>query len=52
MTKKIFAQPEMTVVHFDKDICTDIIIASTTYNGTDAILAPGQRGMDDWDAGY
>ena len=32
----------------------DIVTLSLqgTYDGSSTILAPGQRGLDDWDAGY
>lgn len=57
MTKKIFAQPEMMVVNVKRN---DIITSSTEkmgmlgdYNSSNVtIAAPGQRGLDDWDAGY
>lgn len=54
--KKIFAQPEMMVVNMKNN---DIVTASdpryydtTTTTATSGNLAPGQRGLDDWDAGY
>lgn len=47
---KKYNEPELNVLHIDKEIRTDIIVASA-YNG-ETILAPGQRGLDDWDAGY
>lgn len=56
MTKKIFAQPEMMVVNVKRN---DIITDSTekmgmlgNYDSNVTIAAPGQRGFDDWDAGY
>lgn len=55
MTKKIFAQPEMMVVHMNNnDIVTlSLKAVNETYGagvGED-VFAPGRR-MDDWDAGY
>ncbi len=56
MTKKVFAQPEFTVVRMNNN---DIVTMSlqgaydpTANEGNNPILAPGQRGLDDWDAGY
>lgn len=56
--KKIFAQPELTVVnmkHNDIVTASDPILSGTYSGGT--ILAPGQRGVfdpdDSWaNAGY
>lgn len=51
--KKIFAQPEMTVVNMKSNI-----IATSNPNWgqktdqTSGNLAPGQRGLDDWYEGY
>ena len=55
--KKIFAQPEMMVVNMKhNDIVTasgpKVALGSDYYGGTLPICAPGQRGFDDWDAGY
>ncbi|MBQ7672238.1 MAG: hypothetical protein IJS49_04085 [Paludibacteraceae bacterium] len=54
--KKIFAQPEMMVVNVKRnDIITDSIPmdpSSTNMLESGEILAPGQRGVFDWDAGY
>ena len=49
--KKIFAQPELTVVRMNNN---DIVTLSTygVYDGQKEILAPGQRGLDDWYEGY
>ena len=54
--KKYFEQPALEVVRVNK---YDIVTASkfNIYDnqsiGTPgAVLAPGQRGFDDWDAGY
>ena len=49
--KKIFAQPELTVVRMNNN---DIVTLSLqgAYNGSAEILAPGQRGLDDWYEGY
>ena len=56
MTKKIFAQPEMMVVNMKHN---DIVTTSDpkyfnnqSTNATSGNLAPGMRGLDDWDAGY
>lgn len=57
MTKKIFAQPEMMVVEVKRN---DIITSSTEKmgmlgdydSGSVIMAAPGQRGLNDWDAGY
>ena len=53
MTKKYYAQPEMMVVNVkSNDIITDSI--PTNNNPQNGLVgnAPGQRGLDDWDAGY
>jgi hypothetical protein len=53
MTKKIFAQPEMMVVRMNNNDIVTLSLQSTNFNPeTGTILAPGQRGLDDWDAGY
>ena len=53
MTKKIFAQPEMMVVRMNNnDIVTLSLQNAAFEGGSGDILAPGQRGLDDWDAGY
>lgn len=52
---KKYNNPMLQVVSINHN---DIITGSETidfgsdYNGSDAILAPGRRGVDDWDAGY
>ena len=52
MTKK-YNSPMLQVVSISKN---DIVTASNPKLGGDysgqSILAPGQRGLDDWDAGY
>lgn len=54
MTKK-YNSPMLQVVSIkNNDIVTasgDPILSATDYSGG-TILAPGQRGLDDWDAGY
>ena len=51
--KKIFAQPEMTVVNMKSNIiATSNVKYGFTTTETSGNLAPGQRGLDDWDAGY
>ncbi len=54
--KKIFAQPEMMVVNVVKnDIITNSVPRDTSEGNmlnTNEILAPGQRGLDDWYEGY
>ena len=53
---KTYNSPMLQVVSINKN---DVIATSETmsyglnnYNGTADILAPGQRGLNDWDAGY
>ena len=52
---KTYNSPMLQIVSIKK---SDIIATSTmsvqgTYDrGTITIAAPGQRGLDDWDAGY
>ena len=48
---KKYNEPELNVLHIGKEICTEDIIIASAYNG-ETTLAPGQRGLDDWDAGY
>ena len=53
--KKIFKQPELMVVRFNKNICTDIIaVSNREVNSSDiTILAPDRLyPSNDWDAGY
>ena len=53
--KKIFAQPEMMVVNVkSNDIVTTSRFAPLSDDTQDngVALTPGQRGLDDWDAGY
>ena len=50
---KKYVNPMLQVVSIKNN---DIVTSSHGYGGsTEAVsgnLAPGQRGMDDWDAGY
>ena len=53
MSKK-YNSPMLQIVSIKK---SDIVTASLPQDssetlGTNEILAPGQRGFDDWDAGY
>ena len=52
--KKIYVNPTLQIVSIHP---TDIVTTSqlnigNSYNGSCSILAPGERGLDDWDAGY
>ncbi|MBO7546702.1 MAG: hypothetical protein J6T19_08465 [Paludibacteraceae bacterium] len=53
--KKIFAQPEITVVNIkNNDIVTDsrrVLFGTGTKSGSEA-CSPGLRTFEDWDAGY
>ena len=54
MIMKKYNSPMLNVVSIKE---SDIIATSDLGKGAkwqsgDAILAPGQRGLDDWDAGY
>ncbi len=53
---KTYNSPMLQVVSINKN---DVIATSETmsyglhnYDGSSTILAPGQRGLNDWDAGY
>ena len=54
--KKNYNEPQLNVLHIGKEICTqDIIVVSNQMYGSgvnERVYAPGQRGLDDWDAGY
>lgn len=54
--KKIYEQPEMTVIVFGKDIRTDsIITVSGELNHNTGTIEAGvgdRMGRDSWDAGY
>ena len=51
MTKKIFAQPNISVVRLhNNDIVT--ISKHESYNSTYETLAGDRMGREDWDAGY
>ena len=53
MTKKIYTQPEFSVVRIGKDITTDVISASVRGGTTDTYYAPGRFDIsEDWDTGY
>lgn len=52
--KKIYVNPMLQVINVRP---MDIVTASqltigNSYNGSCSILAPGERGLDDWDVGY
>lgn len=49
---KKYIDAEMQIVHMNNnDIVTEsLAVSATEYSGT--VFAPGQRGLDDWDAGY
>ncbi len=51
--KKIFAQPEMTVVNMKSNIiATSNVQYGFTTTSTSGNLAPGQRSLDDYYEGY
>ena len=52
--KKIFAQPEMMVVNMKHNdiVCTSPLGYNNAWNGQTEILAPGQRGLDEWNEGF
>ena len=53
MTKKIYDMPDMRILHIGKEIVTQDVISASIHSGTTSTYyAPGQRGFDDWDAGY
>ena len=51
--KKIFAQPELTVVNMKHNdiVTTSDPILNGTYSGG-VVLSPGQRDIDSWYEGY
>ncbi len=50
---KTYNSPMLQFVSIkENDIVTGSPILNGTYNGSAEILAPGQRGLDDWYEGY
>ena len=50
---KTYINPMLLVISIKKnDILTQSVRLSTTTQNNGDALAPGQRGFDDWDAGY
>ena len=51
---KKYENPMLQIVSINKNdiIATSSTLGISSENYSGAVYAPGQRGLDDWDAGY